>query len=252
MNTYYHEIDTLCFQHQISSIAREMEFRIKELIDGSRAELEVVYKAASTRRPLESESQGVVIYRFSSFLALLQTFRDALTHAVGEGVDLSTLSRDVPHSDFLFKLRNAHVHDGYQPIALWVDGRYYFPVSFARRGQGGRSIKVDAPVCDIETLALQYAEVYCGRLAKILEDLPEVKKLKGLLRTYEWYQAATMHPALMKFAGFNISSRTDFDRNHDCKVGPLDMAVEQLRKTAGICTIRLRELENLPNIPYTV
>ncbi|WP_455927051.1 hypothetical protein [Pseudomonas capeferrum] len=248
MSTYYHEVDTLAFQHQIASISKEMKFRISELISASQVELAAFYHSIQNGTSNGGGGTQVFQYRFSSLLALLQTFRDALPHAVGADIDMSPLSFDIPHTALMFQLRNSYVHDGYQPVGLWVDGRYYFPVNFIRRDQKNKIIKVNVSTLDVETLALEYSEVYCRRLAELLESLPSSKKLQKVSYfTKEWFQAALQHPAMQKLKG--VIEPPSFS---GLPTGPasLDLAAVELRGISQLCTERLQELKTLPDIPF--
>ena len=250
MSEYFHDVDTLAFQHQIDSISVEMKFRLQELIQACRAELSIFDDSLTTGKEPERAKETVVFYRFSSFLAILQTFRDALYKALGEEVDLSSLSQGVPHSELLFQLRNALVHDGYQPVSLWVDGRYYLPVGFKRPGQGKKIVRVSAPSVDIETLVLEYASVYCEHLAFLLEALPVDSKFSGPRRSYEWFKEAWEHPALLKIQGLASPSYAEWSVHNVVDQVPLDMAVYKLRDISKMCAERLEELKDLPEVPF--
>ncbi|HCF2593181.1 hypothetical protein MNU23_28655 [Pseudomonas aeruginosa] len=250
MNTYYHEVDALAFQYQIASISEEMNFRVSELIEASRAELLTFYEAIRAQSPAECMEKGIVPYRFSSLLALLQTFRDALRGALGKDFDFSPLDDDVPHASLFRQLRNALVHDGYQPIALWVEGRYYLPANFTRQDHRGKPVNVNAPEHDVETLALEYSEAYCTRLASLLDALSADKKLRGPQRSYEWFRAAWSHPVLAKFKSIEMPSRAEWPVHPESAPAPLDLAEIRLRDISRLCAARLEELRALPDVPF--
>lgn len=207
MSTYYHELDRLTFQYQIESIAKEMYFRMSELIFSSREELKNFHDSIEKKSLPDEKKQSTVNYRFSSVLALIQTFRDAIKGALGEGFNLSSLEANVKHGELFRKLRNALVHDGYQPLGLWADGRYYIAANFKRVDQWGKTQFIDAPPDDIETLTLEFAKSYCTNLAKILEDLPAAEKLSGHKFSYEWMQAAWSHPSTEKFKSADFPTK---------------------------------------------
>lgn len=250
MEKYYHEVDTLAFQHQVNSISKEMNFRLSELIDASRSEISQFYESVHLKEEVEKEQSEVMVYRFGSFISLLQTFRDALVKAVGEDVDQASLVSGVPHAHFLFLLRNALVHDGYQAVSLWVDGRHYFPVSIKRQGLGGKVIYIDAPAVDVETLTLQYALVYSQRLVALIENLPAERKLKGRRQSVDWYKAAFSHSEVKRLLGADVPSEDDLSFVSEPLPVPLDMAVRSLREITRVCNDRLQELDNLPLVPF--
>ncbi|WP_139220330.1 hypothetical protein [Pseudomonas sp. NFPP28] len=250
MEKYYHDVDTLAFQHQVHSISKEMSFRLNELIDASRSEISKFNRSIHLKGQVEDEQTDVVAYRFGSFLALLQTFRDALNKAVGEDIDQDSLFEGVPHASFLFQLRNALVHDGYQAVSLWVDGRYYFPVNIKRQGFGKKIIYIDAPVVDVETLTLQYALIYSQRLAALIDKLPAEQKLKGCQRSGDWYRAAFSHSEVKRLLGDNVLGEADFSFVSEPLPVPLDLAVGRLREITKTCADRLDELERLSPIPF--
>lgn len=246
MTTYHHEIDALSFQHQIKSITDEMQFRLNELIDSSRSEiLSAQNKTASGE---DDEKNTIFQYRFTSFLALLQTFRDALKGALGKDFDFSNIEQNIKHGDLMRKLRNTLVHDGFQPIGLWLDGRFYLPVNFKRKDSAGRYIFVDAPDQDVETLALEYAHSYCIRLAEFLEQLRPNEKLRGAQLNRDWFQAAWAHPALRKIPTIEMPSQDQWPEPNPTP--PLDIAAIKLRSIGDLCTARLEELKTLPEIPF--
>lgn len=247
---YYHEVDALAFQHQVHSISKEMSFRLTELIDASRSEISQFHKSIDLKGQVQDEQPGLVAYRFGSFIALLQTFRDALDKAVGEDIDREGLVEGVPHASFLFKLRNALVHDGYQAVSLWVDGRYYFPVNIKRKGMGNKVIYIDVPVVDVETLTLQYALVYSERLATLIDNLPAEQKLKGRQQSAEWYSAAFSHSEVKRLLGDNGLSEADFSFVSEPLPVALDLAVGCLREINQKCVDRLEELDKLPLVPF--
>jgi hypothetical protein len=228
-----------------------MQFRINELVEASRTELLAFHEAIQHQRPIEERGQPIVPYRFSSLLALLQTFRDTLRGALGKNFDFSRLSTGIKHADLLRDLRNSLVHDGYQPVALWADGRYYLPANLKRFDQFGKPLLIDAPVLDVETLALEYASCYCDRLAELLEALSPDKKLHGPPRSYEWFQAAWSHPVLKKFQSMEMPSREDWPKPSESDPAPLDLAAARLRDISRLCASRLNELKRLPDIPFS-
>lgn len=250
MEKYYHEVDALAFQHQIHSISKEMSFRLKELIDASRSEISNFHTPNHLKGQAEGEQTGIVAYRFGSFIALLQTFRDALGKVVGQDIDRESLVEGVPHASFLFQLRNALVHDGYQAVSLWVDGRYYFPVNIKRQGLGNKFIYIDTPVVDVETIALQYALVYSQRLATLIDNLPVEQKLKGNRENADWYRAALSHAEVKRLLGDNGISEADFSFVTEPLPVPLDLAVGCLRKINKTCADRLEELDGIPIVPF--
>ncbi|MCE5984850.1 hypothetical protein [Pseudomonas sp. LF19] len=250
MSNYYHEIDRLDFQYQIASISKELLFRTTELIEASRRELSIFHKAIASRTPTAFANSGIVPYRFSSLLALIQTFRDALPQALGQEVEISLSSDDIPHASLIRQLRNALVHDGYQPITLWAEGRYYLPANFIRHDQKARPVKIDAPALDVETLSLQYFEKYCAQLSCTLKKLPIKIKLRGPQRSYDWFKAAWTHPVLIKFQNVEMPSRADWPEHPETEPAPLDLAATTLLEISQLCTARLKEPENLPDIPF--
>ncbi len=249
MEKYYHEPDAIAYQYQVLSITKEMKFRLGELIDTSRMELSAFYNSSKTKKT--HEPTDLIKYRFSSVLALLQTFRDALPKAIGNNQNLKSLASNVPHAKVLRQLRNSLVHDGYQPFGLWVDGRYYMGTNYIAHDQYGKSIRVDAPEVDIETLALEYLIEYCAQLATLLADLPENEKLIGSPRSYEWFQATYSHPVLQRFPEFAMPSRFDGLVYSENEPSAIDGAVINLRAITELCAARLSELENLPLIPWS-
>ena len=228
-----------------------MSFRLNELIDASRSEISRFHKSIYLKGQVEEERTGLVAYRFGSFIALLQTFRDALDKAVGEDIDRESLVEGVPHASFLFQLRNALVHDGYQAVSLWVDGRYYFPVNIKRKGFGNKIIYIDAPVVDVETLTLQYALVYSQRLAALIDSLPVEQKLKGCQQGADWYRAAFSHSEVKRLLGDNAINEADLSFISEPLPVPLDLTVGHLREITKICADRLEELDQLTVVPFS-
>ncbi len=250
MEKYYHEPDTASFQYQVAAITKEMKFRLVELIDSCRKSIAEIPREGQAGTASSDDKDSIVRYRFSSLVALLQTFRDALPRAIGKDVNIKEKIGDVPHATLLRQLRNSLVHEGYQPFGLWVDGQYYMGTNYIANDQRGRAIQVDAPEVDVETLALEYSAVYCVRLAKLLEELPKDKKLKGPPRSYEWFEATFAHPAVKKFSGFSMPSRSEVPPHPEGEPAALDVAIKYLREIAAMCNARLEELRALPSIPF--
>ncbi|MBW3507916.1 hypothetical protein [Janthinobacterium sp. NKUCC06_STL] len=254
MTIFYHDVDPLAFQYQVLGVAKEMKFRLTELIEASSREIALYQLAMESGRPSEEANEpreNVFAYRFGSLIALLQTFRDALIGALGKTADISSLEIDVPHAELFRNLRNALVHDGYQPLNLWVEGRYYFPVNIRRTGMGGKVVLIDAPAEDIETLALQYVSGYGLRLAILLETLPPQQRLQGPQRDYDWFQAASKHPAVEKMKiMMELPSRDKWPVPPTDERHPIDVAASQLRELIKTCETRLSTLDLLRTYPF--
>jgi hypothetical protein len=176
---------------------------------------------------------------------------------IGAGVitkDSPDIEDGVCHSDLFRKLRNAIVHDGYQPINAWADGRYYLPVNVKRTAKlRGKDVEVDiiAPDEDVETLCLQFAASYCEKLSVKIDGLAPAQKLRGLERSPEWFAAASNHPALRPFLDSVHPSRREDKRDPNVVLPvPLDQAVVKLRETMDLCLARLDELKSIPKYPF--
>ncbi|MFM9438147.1 hypothetical protein ACFDR9_005250 [Janthinobacterium sp. CG_23.3] len=255
MSAYYHLIDVLAFQHQVDHAAAELKFRMSELIEESLNEIKHFQNSMPPMSiSLDEKRPQPVPYRFSSVLAMLQTFRDAL---IGAGVitkGSSDIEDGVHHADLFRKLRNAIVHDGYRPISAWVEGRYYLPVNVKRSSKRGNKeveVEIIAPAEDVETLCLQFAASYCETLAARLDGLPVDQKLRGLEFSRDWFAAAGNHPAIKPLLEMIDPSRHEDLRTANAELPtPLHDATIKLREIADLCRTRLHELESLPVYPF--
>lgn len=256
MSTYYHFIDVMAFQHQVSHAAAELKFRMNELIAASQAEITHFQNSMPPLSiSLDEKRPRPVSYRFSSVLAMLQTFKDAL---IGAGVitkGASDIEDGVHHADLFRKLRNAIVHDGYRPISLWADGRYYLPVNVKRiykQGNKETVVEIIAPDEDVETLCLQFAASYCDALVGRLGALPAEQKLRGWEFNQDWFAAAKNHPTVRPhLAKIDPCKIRDLRTSDDEMPTPLDDAVFKLKEIADFCRARLRELESMPIYPFS-
>lgn len=251
MSDFCHNVDPLLFQHQVVGVVKEMKFRLTELIDASREEIERTRRSIEHGESYDETKVHVLPYRFSSVLALLQTFRDTLIGALGKGFDFALLDADVPHADLFRKLRNALVHDGYRPVGLWSDGRYFLPVNVLRKDQRGQPVIIESPAEDVETLCLQFAQEYSLRVASMIEKLPPNEKLHGAQLSYDWFQAARLHPSVAHVRTLTeLPSREDWPQPAADDPTPLDVATSLLRETSIQCAARLSELKLLPTFPF--
>jgi hypothetical protein len=246
MSTFYHELTQLDFQHQVVNVSGELEFRMRELIEASREDIERFRKSMLFGTPVPEPKPNPFPFRFGSVLALLQTFRDTLIRALDlKKKDIPGLEDGVQHVELFRKLRNLVVHDGYQPLGMWAYGRFYLPVSIKRNNHFGETVLIEAPVEDMETLCLEYARSFSLKLANRLANLPADKKLNGHQFRPEWIIAASSHPAvkdepLLK----DVPSPSDWPAY--TSPPPLDKAAAKLRDIADLCLARLNELELLP------
>jgi hypothetical protein len=255
MSAYYHFIDVLAIQHQVDHAAAELKFRMSELIEASRTEIEHFQNSMSPMSiSLDKKRPQPVPYRFSSVLAMLQTFRDALIGASVITKGSSDIEDGVHHADLFRDLRNAIVHDGYRPISAWVDGRYYLPVNVKRiskRGNKEVEVEIIAPAEDVETLCLQFAASYCEKLAARLDGLPVDQKLSGWEFSQDWLAAAGNHPAIKPRLAMIDPSRHEDVRTPNAELPtPLHDATIKLREIADLCRTRLHELESLAVYPF--
>lgn len=250
MEKYYHVPQVLDFQYQLASVSKEMSFRLCELVAASRLVLSKFHESVEKGKPNETEDDEYLKYRFSSVLALLQTFRDVISKAIGREINTKLSECEIPHSKLLRQLRNSLVHDAYQPLGLWVDGRYYIATNYIARDQRDRAIHVDAPASDVETLVLEYSGAYCSQLAKFIRELPLEERLKGPPRNYEWFQSTWSHPAIQKTTGVKFPSREEVSAWPDSEPRALDVAVTILEGVSVFCTARLEELTLLPDVPF--
>ncbi len=249
MNDYFHEVDTLAYQHQVRLASNELAFRVGELVDVSKATIAAFHQAVRQRRDVTDEKFGRLMqYRFTSLIALAQTFKDMLGRAI-DGFNWDALVDDVDHAAVVQSMRNAIVHDGYPILSLYADGRYYFGVSFRRRGQGQKMVDIEVPTRDVEAFSLEYVRSLSATLSNHLRQLPKSSKLKGPQFDYDWFAGAIKHPAISRF-GVTLPSRQEY-ANLDLKnPPPLDAAADILDSVASVCSSRLEELSKLPVVPY--
>lgn len=173
----------------------ELRFRLSELLD---------LMGESRRRfdagePAEEGSGKSVRYAFSAYLSLVQTLKDALEQVTAEKVTWADLS-SVRHLGFMQDARNAATHDGNPMLSLWADGRYYVACDFNRRGQFGKTVLVEAPAADMETVcrefSFDFAAAMKSRIAPMLGD----PALSGPVYGREFIRLVMSHPALPEFA----------------------------------------------------
>jgi len=255
MSTYYYLIDVLAFQHQVNYAATELKFRMNELIEASVTEIKHFQNSMPPMSiPLDEKRPEPLPYRFSSVLAMLQTFKDALIGAKVIEKGSSDIEDEVHHADLFRKLRNAIVHDGYRPISAWVQGRYYLPVNLKRmsiRGNKEVEVEIIAPAEDVETLCLQFAASYCETLASRLDIFPIDQKVRGLQFSEDWFAAAKAHPAIKPhFEKTDSSKHGDLRAPNDEVPTPLNDATITLREISNLCRTRLHELQSLSAYPF--
>ena len=247
MTTFYHEINRLDFQHQVVNVSEELEFRMRELIQASRLDIELFEKSVSAGEPIEGPKPKTFPFRFNSVLALLQTFRDTLTKALDlKKKDIPSLDEGVKHAELFRKLRNLVVHDGYQPLGMWAYGRYYLPVSIKRKDQFGDHVFIEAQAKDVETLCLEYALSFSSALCKRLNELPADQKLNGYQYSPDWILAASTHPAVKDDPALkNLPVISDWPAY--TSPPPFEKAAQKLSEVADLCLSRLNELVPVPS-----
>lgn len=249
MTDYFHEVDTLAYQHQVRLASNELAFRVGELIDVSKAAIGAFQQQVRERCDVTNEKYGKVLqYRFTSLIALAQTFKDVLERAITL-FDWDALVKDVEHAARVQSMRNAIVHDGYPMLSLYADGRYYFGVSVRRRGQGKKMVDIEVPAHDVEMFSLEYVRSLSVKLSNYLRQLPEDTKLKGPQFDYDWFAGAIKHPAISRF-GATLPSREEYAKLGMNNPPPLDTAADILDSVASFCTARLDELSTLPKVPF--
>ncbi|SOZ24691.1 hypothetical protein CBM2608_A50035 [Cupriavidus taiwanensis] len=249
MNDYFHEVDTLSYQHQVRLASNELAFRVGELVDVSKAAIVAFQQQVRQRGEVTDEKYGRVLqYRFTSLIALAQTFKDVLGRAI-EGFDWDSIVADVEHAATVQSMRNAIVHDSYPMLSLYSDGRYYFAVSVRRQGQGKKTVDIEVPAHDVETFSLEYVRSLSARLSNYLRQLPESIKLKGPQFDYDWFANAVKHPVILRF-GVTLPSREEYGKLDLKNPPPLETAADILDSLVSFCTARLEELSKLPEMPF--
>lgn len=253
-NTYYHVVDKLAFQHQLLDVVKEMKFRLEELVEASRCEIAAFEDMMRTKSDKsELLKKHTFNYRFSSALGLIQTLRDTLKGALGPA---NTLVDDIEsssrHGEFFRLLRNALVHDGYQPTGMWIDGRYYLPVGIERKGPKDQTVRIPRKSEDVESLWLEFSSDYCRELASRLRSLAPEEKLNENRYDYEWFEAAWDHPAAKRFSTATTrKSRDEWPERSADAVPALDNAAAILLDIHTWCESRLLELKALPVYPFS-
>jgi hypothetical protein len=247
MTEYFFRADRLAFQHQTFYTLKELQFRLKELSDASKASIAAFHKSHADREAYDDRPLSTVVrYRFSSAIDLIQTFKDMLKAAV-PAFSWEAFVKEIPQAELLQNIRNAVRHDGQHAVTLWADGQCYLAVNVSRVGQGKKIHDIVAPDEDVETLALRYFEDFANRLDAYFVGLPQSEKLSGPPLPYEWYEAATNHPALKRFQIKLPATRADLSAD---AITPLDACGDLLKVIASECRMRLSEIRALPIVPF--
>lgn len=248
MDDYFHKSDRLTFQHQTLGAVRELDFRLNEFVEASRACIEAFHTAFRDKTSGDDPAPGRLLrHRFSSLIGLIQTLKDVASKSIAY-FSWDELSDTVSHAKVMQDLRNAAIHDAHPIAQLYADGRCYVAVNTRRKGQGKRQIEILAPEVDIETLALAFFASLSTNLAQLIRDLPEIEKLNGPPLPYEWHEAAIRHPALSRF-NLELPPRQLPD-GLASEPAPLDSAAALLDAISIRCQTRLKEISNLPEVPF--
>lgn len=247
MSEYFFRADQLAFQHQTASVLKELQFRLSELSEASKASIAAFHQAVATKKEQnDKELSKRVSYRFSSAIGMIQTLKDVLKTAI-PGFSWEDFSSDIYQAEMLQQLRNAVIHDGQPAVTLWADGQCYSAVNIKRSGQGKKVYDILAPAEDVETLALRYFKDLANCLNETLAKLSESEKLSGPPFPREWFEAAVKHPSLERF---QLSLPPQPDRHDSEDVKPLDACQDLLRSIAAQCQARLSEISKLPTVPF--
>lgn len=248
MQIYFRESDKLTYQHQALGAVRELDFRLNEFIDASRACIEAFHTAVREKTSGDDPALGRLLrYRFSSLIGLIQTLKDVTSKSIDD-FSWDEFADTVSHAKVVQDLRNAAIHDAHPIAQLYAHGQCYVAVDISRKGQGKKQIEILAPEVDIETLALAFFASVSTNLARLIRDLPDTEKLNGPPLPYEWHEAAIRHPALSRF-NLELPPRPlpDVPPSEPC---PLDSAAALLDAISMRCQARLREISNLPEVPF--
>lgn len=247
MPEYFYRADQLAFQYQTLSILRELRFRLNELSAASKVSIDAFQRSIIERTTNDDVASSMVVrYRFSSAIGLLQTLKDVLATAIS-GFSWSAFVSQLSQAETVQNLRNAMVHDGQQPVALWADGQCYIAVNISRPGLGKKVHEICAPADDVETLTLRFFGDFAERLHSMLIHLPESQKHFGPPLPREWFEAAMKHPSLKRFQ-LELPPPTDVASANGKR--PLDACQEVLGVIAAECRARLVEISQLPVMPF--
>ncbi|WP_454753908.1 hypothetical protein [Cupriavidus necator] len=247
MTKYFHHVDSLAFQHQVLETSKELHFRLAELVEASKASIDEFNESIRAGKAAEKPPGSLFQYRFTSLIALVQTYKDLIKEAK---LDFSwgSLIENVAHADLMQNMRNSLVHDGYRLIALWAEGKFYVAVNIRRKGPRDKLVEMEAPAQDIETLCLEYVRSFSAELSTRLRELPESAKLKGPYYDYDWFAAAMQHPVLGQYRQ-PLPGREEYAKLKIDNSSPLDAATTVLAAVHDVCESRMKERLQPPSSP---